>query len=229
MSFGLLVDIKEDVMNIVMLGAPGAGKGTQAEKIAKKYGIPHVSTGDIFRKAIKDSTPLGIEAKSYMDQGLLVPDHVTNNMVKEMLFSGEFEDGFILDGYPRTISQAEFLTKALKQEGKKLDMVLNIEVDEKDILERMTGRRVCTKCGLTYHIIFNKSHDNVSCDKCGEKLIQREDDKEETVKKRLEVYRKETKPLIDYYTKSKEIRTVLGKGTVDDIFASIVYEIENNI
>ena len=216
-------------MNIVMLGAPGAGKGTQADKISQKYNIPHVSTGDIFRKSIKDGTPLGIAAKSYMDQGLLVPDQVTNDMVKEMLFKDEFKNGFILDGYPRTISQAEFFTKALKENGKKLDMVLNIEVDPKDILERMTGRRVCTKCNSTYHIIFNKSRDNVSCDKCGNLLIQREDDKEDTVRKRLEVYDKETKPLIDYYTKSNEIRTVLGKGTVEEIFDRIVCEIEKSI
>lgn len=216
-------------MNIVMLGAPGAGKGTQAEKISQKYNIPHISTGDIFRQSIKNGTPLGVAAKSYMDQGLLVPDHVTNNMVKEMLFKDEFKGGFILDGYPRTISQAEFFTNALKEEGKKLDMVLNIEVDEQDILNRMTGRRVCTKCNSTYHVIFNKSKDNVSCDKCGNKLIQREDDKEETVKKRLDVYRKETKPLVDYYTATKEIRTVEGKGSVDDIFDRIVAIIEKGI
>lgn len=216
-------------MNIVMLGAPGAGKGTQAEKISQKYNIPHISTGDIFRQSIKNGTPLGVAAKSYMDQGLLVPDHVTNNMVKEMLFKDEFKNGFILDGYPRTISQAEFFTNALKEEGKKLDMVLNIEVDEQDILERMTGRRVCTKCNSTYHVIFNKSKDNVSCDKCGNKLIQRDDDKEETVKKRLDVYRKETKPLVDYYTETKELRTVEGKGSVDDIFERIVAIIEKGI
>ena len=216
-------------MNIVMLGAPGAGKGTQAEKISQKYNIPHISTGDIFRQSIKNGTPLGVAAKSYMDQGLLVPDHVTNNMVKEMLFKDEFKNGFILDGYPRTISQAEFFTNALKEEGKKLDMVLNIEVDEQDILERMTGRRVCTKCNSTYHVIFNKSKDNVSCDKCGNKLIQRDDDKEETVKKRLDVYRKETKPLVDYYTETKEIRSVEGKGSMDDIFNRIVAIIEKGI
>ena len=215
-------------MNIVMLGAPGAGKGTQALKISQKYDIPHVSTGDIFRKSIKEGTPLGVEAKSYMVKGLLVPDHVTNNMVKEMLFKNEFESGFILDGYPRTISQAEFFTEALEKEGKKLDMVLNIEVDEEDILERMTGRRVCPKCSATYHVLFNKSHDNVSCDECGTELIQRDDDKEETVKKRLEVYRKETKPLVDYYTNRKEIRTILGKGTVEDIFIKIVNKIEKD-
>ena len=212
-------------MNIVMLGAPGAGKGTQAQKISQKYNIPHISTGDIFRQSIKNKTPLGVEAKSYMDQGLLVPDHVTNNMVKEMLFGDKFKDGFILDGYPRTISQAEFFTDALKKEGKKLDMVINIEVDEKDILKRMTGRRVCTNCNLTYHVIFNKSKDNVSCDKCGTKLIQRDDDKEETVKKRLDVYQKETKPLVDYYTKTKEIRNIEGVGSVEDIFDRIVTEI----
>ena len=216
-------------MNIVMLGAPGAGKGTQALKISQKYNIPNVSTGDIFRKSIKDATPLGVAAKSYMDQGLLVPDHITNNMVKEMLFKDEFKDGFILDGYPRTISQAEFFAEALEEKGKKIDVVINIEVDDEDILERMTGRRVCTECNSTYHVVFNKSRDNISCDKCGTKLVQREDDKEETVKKRLEVYHKETEPLVDYYTKRKEIRTVLGKGNVEDIFARVVEEIEKNV
>ncbi|MBP5427304.1 MAG: adenylate kinase [Clostridiales bacterium] len=213
-------------MNIVMLGAPGAGKGTQAEKISQKYGIPHVSTGDIFRQSIKNGTPLGVAAKSYIDQGLLVPDHVTNNMVKEVLLKDEFKNGFILDGYPRTISQAEFFTKALEEQGKDLDMVLNIEVDEKDILERMTGRRVCTKCNTTYHVIFNKSKDNVSCDKCGTVLIQRDDDKEETVKKRLNVYKQETMPLVEYYTNNKKIRTVQGKGTVEEIFDSVIDAIE---
>lgn len=214
-------------MNIVMLGAPGAGKGTQAEKISKKYNIPHVSTGDIFRQSIKNGTSLGVAAKSYIDQGLLVPDHVTNNMVKEVLLKDEFKDGFILDGYPRTISQAEFLVNALKEQGKDLDMVLNIEVNESDILERMTGRRVCTKCNLTYHVVFNKSKDNKTCDKCGTLLIQRDDDKEETVKRRLKVYRDETMPLVEYYTTNNKIRNVRGKGSVDDIFNEIVKTIES--
>ena len=216
-------------MNIVMLGAPGAGKGTQAEKISKKYGIPHVSTGDIFRQSIKNGTALGVAAKNYIDQGLLVPDHVTNNMVKEVLLKDEFKDGFILDGYPRTISQAEFLADALKEQGKDLDMVLNIEVDEQDILERMTGRRVCTKCNLTYHVVFNKSKDNKTCDKCGTLLIQRDDDKEETVKRRLEVYRKETMPLVEYYTNNNKIRNVQGKGSVEDIFGNVIDTIESDV
>lgn len=216
-------------MNIVMLGAPGAGKGTQADKISNKYGIPHVSTGDIFRQSIKNGTPLGVAAKGYIDQGLLVPDHVTNNMVKEVLLKDEFKEGFILDGYPRTISQAEFLANALKEQGKDLDMVLNIEVDEQDILKRMTGRRVCTKCSLTYHVVFNKSKDNKTCDKCGTLLIQRDDDKEETVKRRLEVYRNETMPLVEYYTNNKKIRNIEGKGSVEDIFNKVVKTIESNV
>ena len=188
-------------MKIVMLGAPGAGKGTQAKMIAAKYQIPHISTGDIFRANIKNGTELGKKAKSYMDQGLLVPDELTVDLVIDRLAQDDCKNGYILDGFPRTIPQAEALDAALAKLGEKMDYAIDVDVPDENIVSRMSGRRACTGCGATYHIVYNPSKKGECCEVCGEKLILRDDDKPETVQKRLNVYHEQTQPLIDYYTK----------------------------
>ena len=188
------------MMKIVFMGPPGAGKGTQAEKIIENYQIPHISTGDMFRKAIKDQTELGMEAKRYMDQGALVPDHVTIGIVKDRLSESDCKSGFLLDGFPRTVDQAKALDEILTSLDSKIDYVINIDVDLDILKERLTGRRICRSCGATYHMIFNPPAVAGTCDKCGGELYQRKDDNEETVGNRLDVYVSQTKPLLDYYS-----------------------------
>ena len=207
-------------MKIIMLGAPGAGKGTQAKSISNKYSIPHISTGDIFRKNISENTPLGIEAKSYMDNGQLVPDEVTINMVKDRLQQEDCKQGYLLDGFPRTVSQAEALQDFLDSRNESLDTALLIEVPRDFILERMTGRRVCPSCGASYHIKFNPAA-NGKCELCGSDVVQRKDDTEETVKERLDVYEKQTQPLIDFYKDKNLLSTVDGTQAINKVFESI--------
>ena len=209
-------------MKIVMLGAPGAGKGTQAKMIAAKYQIPHISTGDIFRANIKNGTELGKKAKSYMDQGLLVPDELTVDLVIDRLAQDDCKNGYILDGFPRTIPQAEALDAALAKLGEKMDYAIDVDLPDENIVSRMSGRRACTGCGATYHIVYNPSKKGECCEVCGEKLILRDDDKPETVQKRLNVYHEQTQPLIDYYTKQSILRTVDGTQDMNDVFAEIV-------
>ena len=209
-------------MRIIMLGAPGAGKGTQAKKIAEKYGIPHISTGDIFRANIKNGTELGKKAKTYMDQGLLVPDELTCDLVVDRIQQPDAKNGYVLDGFPRTIPQAECLTDALSKLGSKIDYAIDVDVPDENIVSRMSGRRACTGCGATYHIVYNPSKKGECCEVCGEKLILRDDDKPETVQKRLNVYHEQTQPLIDYYTKQSILRTVDGTQDMNDVFAEIV-------
>lgn len=208
-------------MKIVMLGAPGAGKGTQAKMIAEYCGIPHISTGDIFRANIKAGTPLGLKAKSYIDQGGLVPDEVTIGMLLDRIQEADCEKGYILDGFPRTIPQAESLTKALAEAGTAIDRAIDIEVPDSSIIERMGGRRGCPKCGMTYHIVNNPPAVEGVCDKCGTELITRSDDAPETVKKRLDVYHAQTKPLIEYYDKAGAMREIDGTQEMSKVFEDI--------
>ena len=205
-----------------MLGAPGAGKGTQAKKIAAKYGVPQISTGDIFRANIKNNTELGKKAKGYMDQGLLVPDELTLDLVMDRIAQDDAKNGYILDGFPRTIPQAEALTEALKAKGEDIDYAINVEVPDEVIVNRMAGRRACISCGGTYHIQFNPTKTEGICDNCGGKLVLRYDDTPETVKKRLEIYHDQTKPLIDYYTKTGKVVVVDGTMDMAEVFAAIV-------
>ncbi|MCR5254663.1 MAG: adenylate kinase [Acetatifactor sp.] len=209
-------------MKIIMLGAPGAGKGTQAKMIAEKYSIPHVSTGDIFRANIKGGTELGMEAKKYMDQGLLVPDELTVKILLDRVAQDDCKNGYVLDGFPRTIPQAEVLDKALSELGEKVDFAINVDVPDENIVKRMGGRRACVKCGATYHIEHVPPKKEGICDVCGEKLILRDDDKPETVLNRLKVYHDQTQPLIDFYTKKGVLKTVDGTVSTSDVFASIV-------
>ncbi|MDK0931220.1 adenylate kinase [Clostridium perfringens] len=208
-------------MKIVLLGPPGAGKGTQAKSISNRYSIPHISTGDIFRKNISENTPLGIEAKSYMDNGQLVPDEVTINMVKDRLQQDDCKNGYLLDGFPRTVHQAEALDNFLTEREESIDTALLIEVPKEFILERMTGRRVCTSCGASYHIKFNPPTNDGKCDLCGSDVIQRKDDTEETVKERLDVYENQTQPLIDFYKNKKQLSVVDGTQAINEVFESI--------
>ena len=208
-------------MKIVMLGAPGAGKGTQAKMIASKYQIPHISTGDIFRANIKNGTELGKKAKSYMDQGLLVPDELTVDLVIDRLANDDCKNGYILDGFPRTIPQAEALDAALAKLGEKMDYAIDVDVPDENIVSRMSGRRACTGCGATYHIVYNPSKKGDCCEVCGEKPILRDDDKPETVQKRLNVYHEQTQPLIDYYTKQGILKAVDGTQDMNDVFTAI--------
>ncbi|EJO5348497.1 adenylate kinase [Clostridium botulinum] len=208
-------------MRVILLGPPGAGKGTQAKLISEKFSIPHISTGDIFRANIKEKTPLGIEAKRYIDNGQLVPDEVTIGIVKDRLTKDDCDNGFLLDGFPRTVAQAEALDEFLKGINKDLDVALLIKVPEEFILERMTGRRVCTSCGASYHIRFNPPKVEGKCDICDNELIQRKDDTEATVKERLEVYSKQTYPLINYYTDNGIISEVNGTESIEKVFGNI--------
>ena len=213
--------IKGDHMKIIMLGAPGAGKGTQAIRIAAEYQIPHISTGDIFRSNIKNGTELGKKARAYMDQGLLVPDELTVDLVMDRLDQDDAKKGYILDGFPRTIPQAKALEKALQERGDKLDYAIDIEVPDENIVDRMSGRRACTGCGATYHIKFQPSAKGALCEICGEPLSIREDDLPETVQKRLDVYHSQTQPLIDFYKERDILRSVDGTKHVDEVFADI--------
>ncbi|MGD9678284.1 MAG: adenylate kinase [Vulcanibacillus sp.] len=208
-------------MNILLMGLPGAGKGTQAEMIIENFEIPHISTGDMFRNAIKEGTMMGLEAKSFMDKGLLVPDKTVIGIVEERLNQADCKNGFLLDGFPRTVAQAEALDVLLGRLDKELDHVINIEVDKDSLIDRLTGRRICSKCGATYHKIFNPSNKEGKCDKCSGDLYQREDDKEETVATRLEVNIKQTEPLLNYYLKKNLLRTVDGNQEIDRVFESV--------
>ena len=209
-------------MKIIMLGAPGAGKGTQAKMIAEKCGIPHISTGDIFRANIKNGTELGAKAKEYMDKGLLVPDELVCDLVVDRIQQADCEKGYILDGFPRTIPQAEALENALNAIEQKLDYAIDIDVPDENIINRMSGRRACVGCGATYHVLFNPTKVEGKCDVCGESLILRDDDKPETVKKRLDVYHTQTQPLIDFYTDRKVLVEVDGTQSMDKVFDDIM-------
>ena len=209
-------------MKIIMLGAPGAGKGTQAKMIAEKCGIPHISTGDIFRANIKNGTELGAKAKEYMDKGLLVPDELVCDLVVDRIQQADCEKGYILDGFPRTIPQAEALENALNAIEQKLDYAIDIDVPDENIINRMSGRRACVGCGATYHVLFNPTKVEGKCDVCGESLILRDDDKPETVKTRLDVYHTQTQPLIDFYTERKVLVEVDGTQSMDKVFDDIM-------
>lgn len=209
-------------MKIIMLGAPGAGKGTQAKKIAAKFSIPHISTGDIFRANIKNGTELGKKAKTYMDQGLLVPDDLVVDLVVDRVNQDDCRDGYVLDGFPRTIPQAEALDKALAKLGQKVDFAIDVDVPDENIVRRMGGRRACVTCGATYHLEYAPTKKDGVCDTCGGELILRDDDKPETVEKRLGVYHEQTQPLIDYYTNAGILKTVDGTVDIEDVFRAIV-------
>lgn len=209
-------------MKIIMLGAPGAGKGTQADKICEKFAIPHISTGDIFRANIKNGTELGRKAKSFMDQGLLVPDELTCDLVADRIQAEDCKNGYVLDGFPRTIPQAEALDKALAAMGAKVDFAVNIDIPDENIIERMGGRRACLACGATYHIVNIPPKVEGVCDKCGAELVLRDDDKPETVKKRLDVYHEQTQPLIDFYAAKGVLHEVDGTKEMAEVTQAIV-------
>lgn len=209
-------------MRLVLLGPPGAGKGTQASTITKKYGIPHISTGDILRANIKEETELGKKAKEYMDKGLLVPDDLVVSLVKARLLEDDCNGGFLLDGFPRTVNQADALDDELTNMKLKLDRVINIDVDEEVLINRAVGRRICKKCGATYHIEFNAPKEENKCDVCGNNLSHRDDDKEETVAQRIKVYTKNTKPLIDYYKEKDLILDVNGNQSIEKVSKDII-------
>ncbi len=208
-------------MKIIMLGAPGAGKGTQAKQIAAKYQIPHISTGDIFRANIKNGTELGKKAKTFMDQGLLVPDELVVDLVVDRVSQDDCANGYVLDGFPRTIPQAESLDAALAAKGDAVDVAIDVDVPDENIVSRMSGRRACVGCGATYHIQYNPTKKADVCDVCGEKLILRDDDKPETVQKRLSVYHEQTQPLIAYYSKAGKLKTVDGTVDMEEVFRAI--------
>lgn len=214
-------------MKIILMGPPGAGKGTQAEKLVDVYQIPHISTGDMFRKAQKDGTELGLKAKSYMDQGKLVPDEVTVGIVKERLAEEDCKDGFLLDGFPRTVQQADALDGILNELGMALDRVVNIEVDKGFLVDRLTGRRVCKGCGASYHIVSRIPKTEGICDRCGGVLYQRADDTVETVSNRLDVYAAQTAPLIDYYQSKGIMSSIDGSKSMDEVLADIRTALEN--
>ncbi len=209
-------------MKIIMLGAPGAGKGTQAKMIADKYSVPHISTGDIFRANIKNGTALGMEAKTYMDAGKLVPDELTVKILLDRVAQDDCKNGYVLDGFPRTIPQAEVLDKALTELGDQVDYAINVDVPDENIVNRMSGRRACLSCGATYHIVHVPPKAEGVCDRCGKELVLRDDDKAETVLNRLKVYHDQTQPLIDYYTEKGILKTVDGTVDMQDVFAAIV-------
>lgn len=207
-------------MNIILLGPPGAGKGTQAKKIQENYKFPHISTGDILRENINNNTSLGLKAKSYMSRGELVPDELLITIIKDRLLKKDCQNGFMLDGYPRTIPQADALQMILTESGEMIDAVLNIFVDDEELINRLSGRRMC-KCGASYHVLFNPpAHENL-CDVCKGELYQRDDDKPETVRNRLNVYKKQTQPLINYYTNKKILKTIDGSKDIPQIFEEI--------
>lgn len=209
-------------MNLILLGPPGAGKGTQAAKIIEKYDVPHISTGDIFRKNIKEGTPLGKKAQEYMDRGELVPDSLVIEIATDRLTEDDCKDGFLLDGFPRTVEQAEALDKFLAENGKKVDWVLDIDVEKDELMNRLTGRRVCRSCGASYHIVNIPPKQEGVCDECGGELYQRADDTVETVENRIEVYNSQTKPLINYYEEIGNIAHLDGSAPLDEVFAGIV-------
>lgn len=209
-------------MKIIMLGAPGAGKGTQAKQIADKYSIPHISTGDIFRANIKNGTELGTKAKQYMDQGLLVPDELTCDLVMDRIQQDDCSNGFVLDGFPRTIPQAEALDAALEKINEKMDYAIDVDVPDENIVNRMSGRRACLNCGATYHVVAIPTKVEGICDRCGSPVVLRDDDKPETVQKRLSVYHEQTQPLIEYYTNKGILKSVDGTQPMEHVFDAIV-------
>ncbi len=209
-------------MRLILIGPPGAGKGTQAQRLADKLKLPHVATGDIFRRAISEETPMGKKAKAYLDGGELVPDEVTNGLIKERLQQEDVKEGFILDGYPRNLNQARALDEILDSLGLELDLALEIDLPDEEVINRLGGRRVCLECGATYHLSFQPPAVEGSCDSCGEQLVQREDDKEETILQRLKVYHQQTEPIIKYYRREGLLRAVDGKATIDEVFAQLL-------
>ena len=209
-------------MKIIMLGAPGAGKGTQAKMIAEKYGVPHISTGDIFRANIKNGTPLGMEAKRYMDQGMLVPDELTVKILLDRVAQDDCAGGYVLDGFPRTIPQAQVLDEALNKLADKIDFAIDVDVPDENIVNRMSGRRACLSCGATYHVEHIPPKKEGICNHCGKELVLRDDDKPETVLNRLKVYHEQTQPLIDFYSQKGILRTVDGTKDMHDVFDAIV-------
>ena len=213
-------------MDIILLGPPGSGKGTQAQKMVERYHIPQISTGDILRGAVKEQTPLGVEAKGYMDQGKLVPDEVVVGIVRERLKESDCKGGFILDGFPRTVPQAEALDSTLAGMQRAIDHVVSVEVPNEELIKRLTGRRTCRNCGAMYHIIFDPPAKEGVCDRCGGELYQRDDDQEETIKARLQVYEEQTAPLIAYYRGKGLLRAIDGVGAIEEIFQNIVQAIE---
>lgn len=210
-------------MRIVLLGGPGSGKGTQAKKLVDKLGIPQISTGDIFRAALKEGTPMGLKAKTYMDKGELVPDDVVIGVVEERLAKPDLDKGYMLDGFPRTLAQAEALDKIIVSQGKSINHAILVDVPDEELVARLSGRRTCrnSDCGKMYHVMFNRPKREGICDACGSELYQRDDDSEATIRERLTVYNKQTAPLIDYYDKKQLLRRVAGVGPIDEIFASI--------
>ncbi|HHO6447142.1 TPA: adenylate kinase [Staphylococcus aureus] len=209
-------------MNIILMGLPGAGKGTQASEIVKKFPIPHISTGDMFRKAIKEETELGKEAKSYMDRGELVPDEVTVGIVKERISEDDAKKGFLLDGFPRTIEQAEALNNIMSELDRNIDAVINIEVPEEELMNRLTGRRICESCGTTYHLVFSPPKVEGICDIDGGKLYQREDDNPETVANRLSVNIKQSKPILDFYDQKGVLKNIDGSKDISDVTKDVI-------
>src|SRR5699024_4170029 len=209
------------MMNIILIGLPGAGKGTQAEKISETYNIPHISTGDMFRQAMQDETPLGKEAKAYMEKGDLVPDEVTVGIVKDRLEQEDCKGGFLLDGFPRTIAQAEALKATLQDKQDKIDYAIHVDVPKGNLIERLTGRRICPTCGATYHVTYNPPKEEGLCDRDSSKLIQRDDDRQETVENRLAVNIEQTQPLLDFYEAENALVSVNGKQQIDEVFAEI--------
>lgn len=214
-------------MNIILMGLPGAGKGTQASEIVKKFPIPHISTGDMFRKAIKDETDLGKEAKSYMDRGELVPDEVTVGIVKDRISEDDAKKGFLLDGFPRTIEQAEALSNIMQELDRKIDAVINIEVPEEELMNRLTGRRICEKCGTTYHLVFNPPKVDGICDLDGGKLYQREDDNPETVANRLNANVKQSKPILEFYDNKNVLKNIDGSRDINVVTKDVIDILEN--
>ena len=214
-------------MNIILMGLPGAGKGTQASEIVKKFPIPHISTGDMFRKAIKDETDLGKEAKSYMDRGELVPDEVTVGIVKERISEDDAKKGFLLDGFPRTIEQAKALSEIMQELDRKIDAVINIEVPEEELMNRLTGRRICEKCGTTYHLVFNPPKVDGICDLDGGKLYQREDDNPETVANRLNVNVKQSKPILEFYDNKNVLKNIDGSRDIKVVTNDVIDILED--
>lgn len=208
-------------MNLVLMGLPGAGKGTQAERIVEKYNIPHISTGDMFRAAMKEETELGLQAKSFIDKGELVPDEVTIGIVRERLGKNDCQKGFLLDGFPRTVAQADALEAILADLNRKIDYVINIEVNKDILMERLTGRRICKQCGATYHLVFNPPAVEGTCDKCGGELYQRADDNEETVANRLEVNLQQTQPLLDFYNQKGYLKNINGEQDINKVFIDV--------
>lgn len=211
---------------MILLGPPGAGKGTQAKKLVEEYGIPQISTGDILRAALKNKTPLGLKAKTYMDKGALVPDEVVVGIIRDRLQESDCKKGYILDGFPRTVPQADELKKALREMGQSIDAVVSVVVANEELIRRLTGRRTCKECGAGFHIMYKKPKKEGVCDQCGGPLIQRDDDKEETIKNRLVVYNEQTEPLIQYYKKEGALVDIKGTGSIDEIFGRICAAIE---